>query len=372
MFAVDLLRKSDDPWLLGICLFMQAGLEGEFALDEGNLLEAANIFKGLGVYFERGLVAEQLGALAFRKKRPFEEIDRYFKQAKQFYEALNQNFYLSINWIFLTGMYFQLGEHEGGFQIHHEVQETLEQIGNNRLLALSYHWEGLHAVRFSSYEHTMGVYERSLELTRKTGSQSDLCWKLYELGDVCRVFGEKDKALELYAQAYEGFERMNMELGLGYHQRALGDLAVAAGQYTEGLKHYQMFALHVIQDNHYWSMAQAGARLALVYAWMGNLVESRRKMMASLADSLDWGEQDLALQAILAETVCLVMEENNGGAVELAAFIANHKNCWNETRQLAEAILETASEGMSEATVRAAVQRGQELALKEVAARLMP
>jgi tetratricopeptide (TPR) repeat protein len=369
-FAVDLLRKSDEPWLLGICLFMQAGLEGEFALDEGNLLEAAEIFKGLGVYFERGLVAEQLGALAFRNKRPFEEISGYFKQAKQFYEKLNPNYYLSVNWIFLTGMYFQFGEHERGFQLHHEVQKTLEQVGNSRLLALSYHWEGLHAVRFSTYEHTMGVYERSLKLTRKTGSQSDLCWKLFELGDVYRVFGEREKAQELYTQAYDGFDRMNFELGMGYYQRALGDLAVAAGQYSAALEHYQQFDRHVIQDNHKWSMAQAGTKLALVHAWMGNLVDSRQKMARSLADSLEWGELDLTLQAILAETVCLVKEEKKERAIELAAFITNHKNCWNETRQQAKAILDSASEGIPEAALRAAVKRGEELTLKEVAAGL--
>ena len=163
---------------------------------------------------------------------------------------------------------------------------------------------------------------------------------------------------------------MKIELGLGYHQRALGDIAVAAGQYSEALEHYQVFALHVIQDNHYWSMAQAGARLALVYAWMGNLVESRQKMMASLVDSLDWGEQDLALQAVLAETVCLVEEGKKEQAVELAAFITSHRNCWNETRQQAKAIPELASEDMPAEAVQAAIQRGQGFTLEEVAAGL--
>jgi hypothetical protein len=80
-----------------------------------------------------------------------------------------------------------------------------------------------------------------------------------------------------------------------------------------------------------------------------------------LTDIQDWGEKELRLLTLLAEAVCLVQEGKSEQAIELAALIQNHPASWNETKQHASQILETASQGLPEKEIQAAIERGTAL-----------
>jgi len=357
------IRAQNDRWMTGIYLVMQSNLLGEYVIDEAKLKEADQIFKELGVSFERGFVAERLGRYAFQSRRPFAEVINYYEQARRFFEGLGNQYYMFSNWFFLSGMYFQQGEHDQAFELLHEVHHAYEQVGNVRFLWSSLQWECLHAKRYSTFEHALETGQRSLAVAQKAGVQTDIAWSSFELSEAYRVFGESQKAKEYYAQAFRWFEKTNYLQALGFCHRSQGDFALAEERYSDALEHYQDYLQYATQDNHAWGMAQAHAKQALAYAYLDNLEKSRIEVRRTLVDIQDWGEKELRLLTLLAEAVCLVQEGKTEQAIELAALIQNHPVSWNETKQHASQILETASQGLPEKEVQTAVERGKALDL---------
>jgi tetratricopeptide (TPR) repeat protein len=194
---------------------------------------------------------------------------------------------------------------------------------------------------------------------------------LFELGEVYRIFGEPEKALGLYEQAHPIFEKMNMILALAYDQRARGDLELADKRYSDALIHYQKFYVYATEVNHIWSMAQSREKIALANAHLGNREQARLEMGSALAQAYEYREDVLALQALLAEAVCLVQEGNLEAAIELASFLQHHPASWNETRQHARGIQESASRDLPQEVVQAAIERGKALDLDAVVEELM-
>jgi predicted ATPase/tetratricopeptide (TPR) repeat protein len=365
------MREQKSQWLLGVSLLFRANWMSEYVQDGISLMEAAKILEDIGVIWEQGLAAEQLGKFAYQQRQPLAEVTSYYDRARQFYQKLKgYTPHLGINLMGLADVYFQHGKHEEGFALFEEEQKELERMGQMRALELSKHWESLHAVRYSTYENALRFRQQSLELIRKLGSQSDLAWRLFELGDVYRVFGEPEKALSLYAQSRALFEKMNMALGLGFDQRARGDLALRDGRYADALSYYQKYEAYAREDNHLWGMAQSRARIALAHAYLGNIKQSRLSMQGALAEIQDFRQDDLTLQTILAEAVCLVQEGKLEAAIELVSFLQVHPGSWNETKKHASGILETTSRGLQQEVVQAAIERGKSLDLDSVVARL--
>jgi predicted ATPase/DNA-binding SARP family transcriptional activator len=369
---ISRLRDQKLQWQLGVSLLFMSDWLGEFVvglLDEGNLIEAAKIFEELGVIFERGIVAENLGNLAYRRRRPLAEVDRYYTQAQQFYQQLKSNSpWLGINLIGLADIYFQQGKYDQGFALFGEEQRELERMGQKRVLGTSIHWESLYAARYSTFEHALRLRQRSIELARQLDSQSNLAWRLFELGEVYRIFGEPEKALELYDQTLPMFERMNIALAFAYDQRARGDLALEEKRYADALEHYQKFKVYLREETHNWSIAQSRARIALAQAYLGNIKGARLGLQDALVEIYDLGEDDLALQVLLVDAVCLLQEGNLEAAIELASFLLHHPGSWNETKQHARGILESVSHDLDQETVQAAIERGKGLELDAVMA----
>ncbi len=365
------LREQKLLWQLGISLLFNANWMSDYVTDEAGLQEAANIFADLGVIYEQGLVAENLGNYAFKHRQPLAEVTRYYNQARHFYQKLKgYSPNIGINLEGLADLYFQQGDHEQGFALFAEEQREMLRIGQRRLLRFSKHWESLFAARYSTYERALRLRQQSLDLTRTYGSQADLAWQLYEMGEVYRIFGEPKQALLWYEQAHPLFKKMNIVLGLGFDQRARGDLALREERFSDALAHYQKFDAYAREDNHIWGMAQSRGKIALANAYLGNIEQARLKIHQALTEIDNFPYDDLALQTLLAEVVCCVHEGNMEAAIELVSFLQHHPGSWNETKQHAQAILETASHDLPQEKVHAAIERGKALDLDSVVANL--
>lgn len=364
--AVARIRQQNDPYLLGFSLIIQSDLGGDFSYDEAKVREAGRLFKDLGVLYEQGVVARMQGQHASQQKRPPAEIIEYINRSQQFFEQVGIPYHSAFNAFMLAGMYIQQDQAEQLFEHFHHDQRIMEQLGNMRYLGTLLQWEGLYAARYSSFEHALKVRHRSLEIARKTAVQSDVAWQHFELGDVYRIFGQPGPAAELYAQAHTEFEQMNLLLGLGFYERAQGDMAIVAGRYAEALTRYQAFLRYAQQDNHTWGIGQAHAKLALAHAYLENREQARLETHSALTKMREWGQDELELLALLAETVCLLQEGQPEQAIELTAFIAHHPASWNETKQHAHALLEMATNHLSAEQAQAAVERGKALRLEEI------
>jgi tetratricopeptide (TPR) repeat protein len=367
------LREQNDLWSLGTSLLIQTNWwePGRlFNIDEDRLLEASQIFKNLGVVYEQYIVATLLGYHSIAQRRGIVEITHYFQLTRQFLDKMGDRYH-SIDFLNWVWIYFQKGESEQGFSFIHEEQRIFERLGNLRSLAFCQHWESMCAVRYSTFEHALETRLHALEIARRLDLQTNIAWWLFELGEIYRVFGRKEKALNLYEQARTSFEKMNMVLGLGFYQRAHGDIALGKARYTDALAFYQDFETRAAQDNNTWSLMQAHAKLALVYAYLENCEQARLEVHKALALSYDRGFDDVILQALLAEPACLIQEGKDEQAVELAAFIFYHPASWNETRQHALGILETASHNLNQDMVRAALELGKTLDFDSIIAELI-
>lgn len=365
--AVDRLREQGKAWELGWALTIQAGTN-LLIMDEKQLLEAQSIFQKLGPPLEQGIVAEFLGDLARSQNRSIAEVENYFRQASAFYLTLGDHFYLpTVN---LAYYYLKCGETEKAFTLLREQQQKYEQIGNLWCLASDLHWESLFAVRYSTRDHAVTTRNRTTALWKKLGIEAEhpanFAFTIYALGEAYRIFGETEKAREVFARARTGFEKANLEQGLGFWHCSQGDMALKEGRFTEALDHYQKYNEYFVRENHIWGITQSYGKLALAYAYLGHLAAARTEMRKSLGYMRALREFDLELMALLAEPVCLIKEGKFGQAIELAAFIANHPVSWNETRWQAQELLDWAAQGLSEEMIQAAMERGKSLQLESV------
>jgi len=370
--AVDRLRAETDLWELGWALIVQGNIWSEFSFDTDKLLEAEKIFVRLGPPFERGFIAHFLGEAAMRQRKPMVEIEKYVEQERELYHLLGYSlFFPESN---MVGYYLKHGETQRGFGIFHEEIRLHERRGNLLQLADSLHYEALNAIRYSTRNHALAVQQRSLEVFRKIGTkdtQSAIAFGIYELGEIYRVFGGKEKATEYFESARIEFERLNLHIGLGYYHRSQGDIAVKESRFEDALEFYKKFNAFNAQENHLWSIAQAHGKLALAHAHLGNIKEARSEIKISLEKIRDWAEFDLELIALLSEPVCLIKEKKMEQAVELAVFIANHPASWNETRWQAQEIFEWAAQDLPEETVHVAIEQGKALELEAVVSRFL-
>jgi tetratricopeptide (TPR) repeat protein len=214
----------------------------------------------------------------------------------------------------------------------------------------------------------METRQRSADLSQKAGNQTNYFWNLYEFGEIHRIFGNFPKALEYYEAAHHNFERINLLLGLGYCQRALGDLAMQAGHYAEARQHFQAFQSYAEQDNHIWSMVQGYVKLAWANAHLGELEQARTDLYNCLNPLRMGHDAGSELMAYLAEVRCLAEEKKFDRAVALAAFVAENPFTWKETGDLAKAMLTDLADQLDEETFQAASSRLQGQDIRQLTA----
>ncbi|MFN2195581.1 MAG: BTAD domain-containing putative transcriptional regulator, partial [Anaerolineales bacterium] len=365
------LGENQTRWYLGMALLFEGNWWKDYDFDGEKFAEAANAFKQAGTPYEQGMVEEMLAAHAFQKHEPLEVVLAHYDHARAFFKQMEGTTRSGINMVYLWDVYLQMGEPEKAFAIFRDERQELIRRGNIVHLSANLNWEALHAARYSNYEHALQMREQSLVISRKRGHPSEIAWRLLELGEIYRIFGQPKKALEMYDQARLGFEEMNITLALGYDQRARGDLALQDERYSEALSFYQRYLEYAQEDNHPWSIVQAQAKIALAQAYLQNIQNSRRGVQSVLRRIQGWHQDDLALQTILAEPICLIHEEKLEAAVELASFIQNHHMSWNETKQHAGFVLEMASGKLTKKDLQAAIQRGQARDLESTVAELI-
>jgi tetratricopeptide (TPR) repeat protein len=266
--AIERIRDQGDAWTLGTTLLIQSYLFTQFPsgklmenLDR-NLQEALAIFRELGAVYEQGEIISIMAENALLQKRPLEDVVDLYQQAQQFCWKLNDLFGVATIYQDLGNLFFMRGRPADGFQAYHEARRIFEQLGRQYMVMGNLFWEGLWAIRYSTYEHALEMRQRLVDYRQYIRRDSSYIWNIYELGDVHRIYGYKKKALECYEEARTYFERINVVLGLGYCQRGMGDIAMQEGRYADALKHYQAYRSYAERDNHAWSMAQASARLA--------------------------------------------------------------------------------------------------------------
>lgn len=366
--AIKRIRNQNDPWLLGSALLMRSLSWYQFPTEasDQNLHEALEIFRKLGTIHEQAIILEMMAANARAKKRPLEEVADLFQQAQYYYSKANDPYGIGVIHWDLGDLYLNRGQPQKGFDAYHEMQRIFEGLGDQRMVGENLHWESLWAARHSSFQHALETRQRSIEQYKKFVSQTNHFWNIFEMGEVYRIFGNPKKALGFYEEAGDYFKRINYLLGQGYYQRALGDIAMQEGRYTDALQCYEAYHSLAEQDNHMWSMVHASVRLAWVYAHLGEIKSSRTSIYHCLKPLQDADEVNMALTAMLCEARCQVEEGKIDSSAALANYVASHPITWNETRQQAEALLKDLSDKFAEKTLETASTQLQGRDIREL------
>lgn len=358
---VERLRQQSDPWLYAMAILVRSNFWGGFVVrrSEDRVREALAIFKKLDVPFEQGAVLRFLADNAAASSLSTEEVIDLYLQAQQQFLKLNDRFGAGMVFWNLANLNFTRGAPEQGFAAYHEMRRVFEDLGHQRLVGVSLSWESLWAVRFSTFDHALSIRLRSLEHNRKHSPLVEPIWDLFELGEVYRIFGDRPQAQVYYRQAREEFEQIGVYLGLGYSERAQGDIAMTEGRYADALRDYESFSGLAARDHHLWSMAQALARIGWAKAHLGDLAGARANISECLTRLTDTIHHELVLVTLLTEVRCLVEEGKFEAAASLAAYIIGDVQAWNEMKDLGRGLLAGISEKVPLAALEAASQKYQ-------------
>lgn len=306
---------------------------------------ALTLFDSLGDDFERGLTFSEMAGIA-REMGDYDETMRLFQAALALYErAGNQvgiGFILSYG---LNEIYIQQGQFEKAFASMDEGRRIFNTIGNVRLIANTYHWESLFALRHSTPEHALQTRDQQLQMARRLGRVDELGWGLWELGEIQRVMGDVAAARQTYDEAMTLFDDHRDNLGVAFYHRGLADLALMQGDTATARKESTLYLRLARLGHHGWSVAYAQCQLGQAALLEGKLDEARPQLLDSVRVAHELGNRDLCLKPLTVLAQLALQRGDGNAAATLSTFVAQHPLTWWEVRQVAQRVLDEAGDG---------------------------
>ncbi len=368
------LMPYDDPqrsaWERGFFwVIAYEYLEGESLESRQELISRAlAIFQSIGVVHEQGVALRILSdlvglqknyALAIQYNETAQEL---FSQAGDFVGVIN----ILIN---QAGYFILMGDLPRCFRTYEDLRRLNDKTGNRRLLGQILSWESMSLARFGSLENALEARLKSVEIAKEVGSQSDIAWHTWELGNVYRLMGDLGRAQEYFLEARPWFEKMGESYGQGFVLRGLGDLARARGDLAEALRMYRE-SLECIEREQrsfrVWGLIYAHTLIGGVLVQLGALDDARRHLYKALQCAQEWVRPDMKALALTGVAALLAAQGEPQAAAEIIACIDHQTVTWNETRQQARALLADLLPMLPPETARRAQARGREMDIDDL------
>ena len=370
----SLLQKpaiKDDPWLFGHALLMTyAFVDAEETERERHLMEALGIFQRIGVVHEQADTLQLLGEMALLEKS-FDRAVQFMKTALELYEKSGDQFGVGQVWFELGKIDLLQGNFDQAFHAYHQQRRIYERSGNKRLLGINLSWESMAASRYSTLEHALDTRQKSLVIAQEENNLNDYSWAMWELGELYRLMGNFEQAQVWYQQALPQFEKLQDFNGIGNYYRGLGDIALGLTRWEEACQQFQKSIDALTQDHRSWSiwaLAYVQARLGHALIGLGKFSEASDILQEALHNAEGQNAWDLIFVPL---TGCAGLFAETGKweqAIELAAFIVHQKISWNETKRLAQEVIEFASHDLASKVVQDAQARGQAMTIDQAVA----
>ncbi len=331
------------------------------------LVKALEIFKKLGVIQEQGTTLRGLGGVA-RHNMDYERAIEYCLAAQKYHEQVGDQMGIDATWTDLGEYYIYLGKIDLAFHAFEELRHYSERMGNRRTLGTDLSWESLQHSRYGDLEFAMQLRQRSLAIAKEVANQHDIAWASWESGEIYRLMGKIDIAMQFYDEALPGFKEMGDLIGLGFYHRGLGDIAAmqknwpkAHKEYSEALEYHKKEQ----RSNREWGLALTNSRLGLVLLNMGKMEDARMHIKASLSQAMSWTNPDLKSLPLVGIAAWLSSNGAKTQAIELAACVASKPTTWNEVKQQAQSILETAMAGLPKGEAARWKASGEKMEINE-------
>jgi tetratricopeptide (TPR) repeat protein len=328
-----------------------------------NLAEARLIFADLGDRLEYGHALHLLGRVK-SDLQPEEAEEEMCEALAIMREVGNLAVAADLLWELAQISIFQ-GKREQGFNYFKELVSTSRELGSRILISSALGLESLEALRYSTLDHALRTRQESLRLALEVGDDHQTAWCLWEMGEVRRVAGEHHSARIYYEEAKVLFQHINNRWGLAFYNRGRGDLGLMENNYS-GAKDYFLKHLTIAQTASDWSVVYALCGLGRAECGLGRFNEARRQFSRALKLAFMINSTDLTMIALTGFANLLAAEGENERALELATFVTNHNNTWNETRIQAEAVAMKAASKLTEEVGAAARSSGLSAVKEEV------
>lgn len=361
----DLLARAAaaaDDWDAGYLYFIAGILKmaEEPGLCQQSLEKALTIFERMEVVDEQGLVLEALGSLEARNLNYAQAI-QYNQAARRFFVQAGDVMNVCSVLIDLADYYIYLGKLNLGFETYADLKGFLEKTGSRRLYGQVLSWESMALARYGSLEDALRTRRMSIEIAQEVGSQNDIAWHTWELGDIHRLLGDLEQAQRHYQAARPVFEKLHEFNGLGFYHRALGEIAFARRDWDEALRQFNLaleFHERELRSIKGWGQIYAQALLGMTLIRLERFGEAQENLKAALNLAQKRDYYNLKALPLVGFASLLLADGQPARALEMAVCIASHPTTWNEVKQQAREIQAQAASQLPEAEASQACQRG--------------
>lgn len=306
---------------------------------EQHAREALEIFRAQGDERESGFTLRLFGQLR-RLQHNYPEAIQHWQTAQEKLQVVGDwATAADIHWQ-LGDIYLQMGEFETAFRHYQAMNQAYEEKGATRAAAHMLSKESYEALRYSDIDHARRTRQRRLAFAREVGDIFSEAWSLWELGEIYRVMGERDKARSYYEDHKALLDRFEDPNGVTFYHRGLGDLAPARNDLGEEERQFGESLKYALAAGHSWAMSYALTGLGRASSGSGNYARSRDYFAQALERAKEADELGIALVALAGVAQLYAATGEAQPAWHLATLVVNHHVSWRETKEKARTVLE--------------------------------
>lgn len=361
------LREDRDKNGIALALHMLGGFfmkRGDHQAAKKALDEAIEMRKAMGDKLGEAI---SLGLLAefYSGEHQYEAGIRALQDKLQIYQ--DYKIEASVGFTLLQlGQYADgAGDYQKAIGYLQESQKIFERLGCLEVINSCLSWESIASLRAGDLERARQLRLKSLQFAKQVDDRLNLPWGYLELGEIERISGNLELAREYFEHARQSYRNLNLLHIDGFYHKAMGDLALANGQYDQAVEQFQMSLVSAQREYHSWGQSYALQGLGRAALGLGDHAEAGRFIRQALVLSRREGSKALDFVILDAAAGYFQSLREDALAVELAALISTHPASWQESKDHMAAILTGAAGRLSADQLSAAYERGSQMELED-------
>jgi predicted ATPase/DNA-binding SARP family transcriptional activator len=326
----------------------------------GYLSQTRDIFTSLGDALSTGHIMILWGDLRFQQQ----DLEGAIEQ----WQLARSSFFNTGEWAAETHMLWQLsdaclqvGDFPKAFDGYREIAETYREHGLRIQQVSALSKESYEKARYGNIEEALQIRRTCLDIILETGPTYQIAWNYWEMGELLRLMGDSEAALEWYTRAYQIFDREQDNIGRSYYFRGMGDIALGKKDYEAARHHFSTSVDLAKSANHTWMICYALSKLARAQVELKDARSAQRNFRSAFQSGLKTLDKGIMLVAVVEYAEFCSKLGRHVTAVELCSLVNNHFASWRETRKQAATLLDSIKKALPREPFNQAKKHGRSL-----------
>jgi len=305
------------------------------------LTEALEIFKSLGDTTSSGQAWRLMGNLSLREQNLKEAI-RLWQMARSNLLAVDVNEWWvasNINWQ-IGDAYLQQGQFDEAFKCYQETSRVNLAHGYIRQAVGALSKESFEKARYGDLQDAIRIRQQCLDLIQQTGQGYQISWNSWEMGELMRLTGELDEALQLFERSFKIFDSFTDNTGLAFYWRGKGDTLLARYHWQEASDAFLKSLEYARAAHHEWMTAYALNGLGRAQLYLNDLESAGAQMLGALNTVRKVHDPGITLTILDGLSEFHAKRESHERAALLSLFVWQHFATWNEIKARASQLTE--------------------------------